>query len=69
MPSKNKSPYGGTFSLLGGEGEKKDVKCPNLKYLFTRELFHGGRGGQVIISVYFLNKKVKSKFLIWKGKS
>ena len=38
---------------MGGEGAKKeDVKYPNLKYLFTRELFLGG-GCQTIIS--FLN--------------
>ena len=31
MPSKKKSPYGGTLSQLGGEGVRKTLKCPYLK--------------------------------------
>ena len=50
MPSKKKTPYGGTLSQLGGEGVKKPLKCPYLKYHFTRELFFRGGGSQNIVS-------------------
>ena len=47
---KKKTPYGGTLFQLGGEGVKKTLKCPYLKYHFTRELFFRGGGSQIIIS-------------------
>ena len=40
---QKKTPYGGTLSQQGGEGVKKHLKCPYLKYHFTWELFQGGR--------------------------
>ena len=66
--SRLKSPYGGTLSQPGGEGVKKDVKCPNLKYLFTRELFLEREGVKLVFPFPFLNKEVKRKFLTWKVK-
>ena len=44
MPFKKKSPYGGKMSHQGGRGSKKTLGIPYLKYLFTWELFQGGRG-------------------------
>ena len=43
---KKKSIWGDIVPTRGG-GVKNDVKCPNFKYLFTRELFSGVEGGRV----------------------
>ena len=63
MPSK-KIPYGGTLSQPGGEGKKKDVKYPNLNYLFSRELFPGRERVKLVFPFSFLNKEVKRKLLM-----
>ena len=58
MPSKKKFIWRDIVPTRGGGGKEKKVKCPNLKYLFTRELFFGGGGHRLYIrmqqSVSFL---------------
>ena len=69
MPSKKKTPYGGTLSQLEGGRGWKTSKCPYLKYLFTRELFSGGEGVKSLFHLSFLHNcffPVKIGLNAWK---
>ena len=58
LKKKKNSVWRDIVPTRGGGGKKNHLKCPYLKYHFTRELFLGGEGVKSLFHLSFLLKLV-----------